>query len=213
MSWSTGKGWNFRETLAKVTDGADEIKHPSVDGQSVGYAGDVYPVSGNGTTYGTVISYAGQDGTRDHSTTPFDRRFGGCIFRSNSSTLFRFRIDLPAAGTYRIRIASGRNSQPTRLFFRILDDATSRLFINNVQCTADQYIDASGTVRASPSEWASSNAAVDVEFSTTTMIFELGEGEGASGGESYLAHLFIQQLAASTATPALGRYRVTGPSR
>lgn len=179
MVWD--KGFNFRASSGFVTDGTNEtyVLHS-----------DTYPVTRNGVTFGWVDPCDSRD--RESGV---DRRLAGINFGSNATGSIRFRVDLPAAGNYNINLAAGDTGSSQDIDCEFGDDASYSTIANNVAVTADQYIDAVGTIR-SEANWPSLNQALSKSFSTTIFHVRLA-GLSASAQNSVIAHLFISQVTAA----------------
>lgn len=197
MAWATAKGFNFRSTTAYVTaDGTNEhvVRSPSeVNATNAAQYPTTDTIGGDSVTYGWV---AANVGTRDRNNT-LDRRMAGCHLNENNGT-DDFKIDLPAVGSYTIRLASGdpSNGQTTKVE---LFDNTSSLGVlcSTATSAADRFRDAVDAEYSS-ANWPASNTSVTKTFATTTCIFRIGTGSAVTG---FLAHIQITQNAvAATAT-------------
>jgi hypothetical protein len=104
LSWD--KGFNFRQTSGFVTDGANETYVLS---------GDSYPATRNGVTFGWEDAPSGD---RDRNS-GIDRRLAGMNFVSSAAgaSAYRFRVDLPAAGDYAVRLAIGDEANGSNVKF------------------------------------------------------------------------------------------------
>lgn len=125
-------------------------------------------------------------------TTPTDVRLRGIAFVSNSN-IARYRIDLPSAGTYKIRLAMGDVSpfsHPQRI--QILDNGSVVLSgdLNPGTIAADQYLDATGVTRTSVADWVANNAIFTVNFTSTIAQFQIGLATGGTDN-STLNAIFI----------------------
>lgn len=180
---------NFRSTTAfKTPEGAGEnavISSPEAS-------------SGNGITYPTSVSGVnmgwgtGNVATRDLSTTP-SVEFAGSHFNESNGTE-DFRIDLPAAGSYTIRLASGYYSGGFLTKVELFDDTTSLgVLCNGTTSGSDKFLDATG-VEYSSAAWPAGNTSVTKTFSTTVCKIRVGNGSTTTG---FLAHLEIALAAAS----------------
>ncbi|MHA2642886.1 MAG: hypothetical protein V2G41_09590 [bacterium JZ-2024 1] len=176
------KGFNFRATAAFVGDGANEVY----------VLGDVYPTSRGGATFGWTTSIGGN--TRDRSSS-VDRRLAGVNF-SDDAVSQNFRVDLPAPGKYRIRVALGdasfayNNSQVIEIF----DSGVSKLRIpatGKQSTAAGSFMDAVGTVLTA-ANWPPQNQYVEIVFSTTQANFLIGPA--APSNSTTLAHIGLEQV-------------------
>jgi len=202
MSWSNVKGFNFRESNAFVTDGTNEI--PDI-GQtyprSVTIDSDTFNVGWD--TDKTLAT--GTDQVRDRDAA-IDRRLAGIAFIGNSSGASKYRINLPEAGQYQVRIAAGDADSARTLHFRVLDNTTQLVSYQAVETATDQWMDATGVVRTSAADWVSNNAALTVTMSTTALIIEIGTVDGSGSNISALSHVSVVQTggSSSTVTPTTG---------
>lgn len=192
---------NFRGTTAYgvnggVGDGAGESVVPSST-ETSGLQGIVYPTPVSGTNMGWDNATSG---TRDSSTVP-PAPFAG-HHRNEAANLATFRIDLPSAGTYTIRLASGSYTGGFGTNkIEIFDNVTSKLTINASTSGADKYLDAnynSNTTERTSANWAANNQSVDIAFASTTFLLKVGSGAGLDTG--VIAHLEIAAVVAATPT-------------
>jgi hypothetical protein len=182
-------GFDFRATLGFVTDPAYGV---FVDGSHV------YPVTfmnGNGDSlnggWNTAISEI-------DNTAGNDPRLAGEQFAA-PSILRYFRLDLgsgsaPGAGTYTIDLAGGDTSGGLNEYITVYDTATPVITITNVATSANQYVDATGTVRIATTTW--NGTTTDKTFATTTCYLELNTGSPAT--YTAIAHF---RLKVPTAVP------------
>jgi hypothetical protein len=175
---SLNKGFNFRDTLAFVTDGANQI---FVNGT------DVYPVTSGGVTFGWSSTAAEVD--RSSSVDP---RFAGVHYQSNTGTRNSFRVDL-SAGTYTIHLAIGdQGASHTDQYVEVLDNTTSRAIIDIVGgVTADNFLDATGVSRTR-ANWPTQNVSISVNVSSGILIVKIGTlTDPGNSSVTVLAHMFI----------------------
>jgi hypothetical protein len=182
------KGFNFRNTSGFVTDGATETY----------VVGDTYPVTRNSVTFGWTNS--GNLEVRDRNAA-VDARFAGLNrFTDFGLVAITFRVDLPAAGTYDIRLALGeeQNARPNAYSYKILDNASTLTTISGVSLTssAATFRDAANGGPYSIANWPGSNTAYSGVFATTTLILQV-EAAGTTGGsvEVPVAHMRIVRTA------------------
>ena len=201
--WSIGI--NARGTAAYVTDNAGETY---VLGQD-----DTYPVTRGGVTFGYTTVYG--DAKRDRNNA-LDRRLAGLNQVPNTSARNVLRVDLPAAGTYTVRLAFGDDDNAQNHYFEVFDNTTSLFSQSAVATSTHQWADATGAVY-SAANWITSNTAqTGLVFATTTFILKYGDPTGVASGSSTLAHVFIQQDSGSPASYTLtadsGSFTLTGQS-
>ncbi len=191
MAWTNVKGFNFRSTAGFVSDGPNETSD----------LGAAYPrsVTIDGDTFSVGWDSNITANTRDRSNTA-DRRMAGIVFRANATAgVNKWRIDLPVAGQYTIRLAMGDHDNARTLVYRILDNTTALLTVNSVTTVADGFADASGVALASEAAWISGNVALTATFASTICYLEIGDATGSAPDITAVAHLDIVQTPASGA--------------
>jgi hypothetical protein len=196
MSW-TQIGLNFRSSAIFVTDGANETC-------CLGNT-DVYPVTRGGATFGWdgLIGDMGRD-----REAGFDRRLAGMNQAANDGTSqTTFRLDLPATGSYTIRLALGdADNDQDYQWLRMFDNSTTLFTIADTDgVAAANYDDAFGT-SWSAAAWPGSNVArTGVLFASTILKLTIG-APTAQANSTCIAHLFVMQEATATvkALTALG---------
>lgn len=196
MAWT--KGFNFRNTSGYVTDTGNNtyVLHQST----------LYPTTRNSVTFGWESSL-GMDG-RDRNNT-VDERFAGSNFNNTPYDYKYFRVDLPSAGDYAIRLSMGDYSYTQVVEFAILDNATVLTSKSGATVAANRYMDAGGTVRTSPSDWISNNAAFTGTFSSTILKLRVGDGGSSINGGS-VTHLWIDQVSAAGGIPKTTKLTLLG---
>jgi hypothetical protein len=120
-----------------------------------------------------------------------DVRLKGIYFFAQTAPQ-QYRIDLPAAGTYKFRLAMGDSGFRHPHRFQIVDNATllqSTDFADTV--LADQWGDATGVVRTSESAWVSNNGILTLTFSSTICRFVFGSSTGTSDTNETVNALFV----------------------
>ncbi len=187
-------GFNFRETLAFVTDGPND---KWVD--SEGAAG-IYPqtdtIGGESVTYGWIDN-AGVGGRNRNNT--IDPRIAGNVQIANSAKKI-FRIDLPAIGTYDVTLGGGSAAFGADSYIVVKDSATPKLNLAGV-VTSAQVFDSEGTVFA-PTDWAANQVSTELSFITTTVFVEVG-ADGLDTGNSALAHIGFELTAPAYPPPPI----------
>lgn len=205
MAW-TAK-FNFRSTAAYVTDSSDEIYVKSGTG-AVNDPGEAYSISRapSGGTPTVTFGWTGATDTttRDRIDTGVDHRLAGMHSNGGANTA-TFRVDLPAAGVYDIRIAAGDYaSQFSTIKFQFADNGSSLWTINSgtTNPSGNSFLDAVGAEYSS-ANWITSNTAKRLTFSTTT--FQLVIGDGSSTQTGIVAHLVIDQVSAASGSAPMFR--------
>lgn len=175
MAWD--KGFNFRETSGYVTDAA---------GDTYVIPADTYPTTRNGVTFGWTVAATGQ---RDRNSL-LDPKVAGVAFGNGVGT---FRVDLPAAGTYSVRLAMGDQGSPqTASQIKVKDNGTV-LFTIGPHDTVNDLYDANDVARVDAATWVAANTARSVTFATTSLFVTLE----AATSSSVIAHLFVSQTSAA----------------
>lgn len=194
MAWTSKKGFNFRSTVAFVTDGTNEIPIT----HTAGNIGPAYPSSKtvDGDTFNIGWSSAGSDGARDRTNTS-PPRLAGVHFKSNNGTQNTFRVNLPSAGVYAITLAIGDSNAIVTPYWQIVDDSSVLESVDKTvsPTTPDQYYDATGVLRTSAATWVSGNVEKEYTFASTVFNIRIGT-TGAGAGNTHIAHLGIRQVSA-----------------
>lgn len=181
---ATKIGINFRATAGYVTDDTDETY----------CIGDSYPVTRGGWTFG----HDSFSSTVDRSTS-VDRRLAGSNFISAGNFML-FRVDLPAAGSYWVRLAMGDQagtavvSEP----LEIRDTTTVLTTFNGASVSPPDWYDATNT-NYSAANWPTSNTRISQTFSTT--IFRLYTNAGPFT-PTFMSHIEIEQQGGGGGTPS-----------
>lgn len=176
------QGINFRDTLGYVTDGANESM------ATANNFGPAYPVT---TTQGNTVGWEGALGNTRDRTTSNDRRLAGIHFTAAIQTDFRF--DLPAAGSYNIRLAAGDAGGVNSTDWTLIDGTTSlgQLCSGN-NGAANSFRDATNAVYTAAA-WPGSNTAVAKTFATTICRFR----SSAAAGNDAIAHAYVEAASGS----------------
>jgi len=171
------QGINFRQSDIFVTDGANEY------GEVAAAAPD-YPVT---TPQGNNVGweYTGATTSRDRQAGN-DRRLAGV---HSPGTAKDFRIDLPSAGSYNVRIAAGDGNYSCSPTTELIDTAASLGTLATGSTGAgNSFRDATNTIYTA-ANWPANNTAVNKTFTTTICRFRQ---------TAQIAHVYIE-AAASTA--------------
>lgn len=182
----TDIGINFRATAGFVTDGANETYSLA----------EAYPTTRGGATFGWTDGLGG-DRTRDRNAA-IDRRMAGANFTNSTGSQDRvtvFQLDLPAAGTYDIRVAVGDESNPrTNQKLEIFDNVTSKgVLVNDASTAAAHWVDATNVERTSDSDWSTNNAKATITFASTTLVIKTGT-TAATTDNTFLSHIRVVQV-------------------
>jgi hypothetical protein len=171
------KGFNFRATTDYVQDGENETYVLGTD---------QYPVTRNGVTFGWASSYYIQARNRNSGV---DRRLAGMHVWDTSTDTWStfFRVNLPATGSYQIRLAAGDHAEPKAHNFPVEDDTTP-LFTITGSTAAGHFLDATNTDYTT-ANWPGSNSLVTKTFSTQSFNLELSLAKYGA-----IAHISIKQV-------------------
>lgn len=189
------QGIDFRNTSGYVTDPAN-CTYEIYGGFTS--SGNYPRTTPQGNTVGYEGNYSGVDtGYRDRSTS-VDPRLAG-LHQTTSNTAFTYRIDLPAAGAYKIGAACGDASNAQACYLEVLDTSSSLgVLVNGTTSNANRWFDATGVERTNVT-WPTSNALASKTFSTTIARFKIGSGTAANG---HISHLWMESAASGAAFAA-----------
>jgi hypothetical protein len=167
-------GLNFRQTSGYVTDVAPDTYCTF----------DAYPTTRGGYTFGWT---AGSIDGRNRNA-GVDPQLAGINFAASGACTLRF--DLPAPGTYDIRLAigDGFGGNPFTNDL-VLKDNTTTLATINASTGGNQFADAAGNIVFN-TLWESTNVAISKSFATTTLIIVIG-----TSAVTALVHLGIVRTA------------------
>jgi hypothetical protein len=201
MAWTNVKGFNFRATSGFVTDGTNQTYD----------LGAVYPrsVTIDSDTFNVGWASDTTANTRDRINSQ-GANFAGMNFRNNSSGAIKWKIDLPAAGQYTIRLALGEHDNVCNIFCRIFDNASVLSTVASGVSTnfANGFVDATGVARTSPSDWTTNNASVTLTFASQICFIEIGDPTAIGGGNSDIAHFDIVALSGGGQPPMYTQRKV-----
>lgn len=179
------QGIPFRATTAYVTDSGDDSGE-APDGVFSYYTAANYPrTTAQGNNCGWETVYGSDNDSRNRNTA--GGRLAGHQFVSGGRTEPRWRLDLPSAGDYNIRLAIGDyNYSGTRGNTVIQDGTTDVLSVTGTTTAGQRWIDATGVERTSVSDWNNNNAASLETFASTILRFRLDTVSGAAANIAYL---------------------------
>lgn len=171
------QGIDFRSTAGFVVD-------PTGCDKEIGSAANYFHTTVQGNNVGWTIFGTGN--TRDRLAGN-DPRIAGMAF-NNAIATCTYRIDLPSAGSYDIRIALGDGSYSRACKCELFDNTTSLgVLASGTTGAANSFFDATGVVRTAAA-WPGSNVAVTKVFATTTCLFVFGTGAAT---DSFVAHVNV----------------------
>lgn len=196
-------GFNFRGSSGYVTDVSPDVFSNGHYDSGVGY--------GWNDVFDDIID----NGGGSDRNSGINARLAGSIHWNNglSEDKADFRVDLPAAGTYDIRGAFGDATFNANggICFRIYDDTTLLFTVDDANFYGGgQWMDATGVLRTSASDWITNNAAKQLTFTSNIMRVTLGGAVIAGGGDAFLAHLDIAAVGGGNATVPVTGNSATG---
>lgn len=183
---SIAHGFDFCASSSFVTHNADCTYVLTTDG---------YPTVRDGFTFGTISPATAVGANRDSTVDP---RLAGVITRVSSASQWGWRLNLPAAGYYLIRLALGDATVAHGVNqYLTLGDNVTTLFAAGGITAAGHFIDATG-VDCHLAVWPGSNAPALLRFTTAILILSLGHPVTTSD-TSALAHLYVESAPAPDA--------------
>lgn len=196
MAWAKIKGFNFRSTAGYVADGTNETH---VLGTSTPYP-TTLSVNGESVTFGWE---SGPTATADRSTAAGDApELSGINYSTAASgTDYVFRVDLPVAGTYQIRLGAGDAGSGNEVYF-VLQDTSSVLTTVGSTSTfvsADEFMDFTGATYNSGTLWHAGNVQYSATFATTICRVVM---KGGVSNANVLAYFELQPPAGAPAITA-----------
>lgn len=190
------QGINFRNT---------EAYRSGEDAASSGGNGWCYPGPSGGTqdypqttAQGNSVGWetsASSYGGRNRQLS-YDVRLAGWGGDDSGTNVVRdFRVTLPAAGDYLIRMAMGDSDSAKDCDCEIIDTSSSLgVIISGNTGAASSYRDAGNNIRTHTA-WPGSNSSVTKTFGTTICRFRVGLT--TSTQSTWTAHIYIESAAAS----------------
>lgn len=180
------QGIAFRATSGYVTDGANDFA------QAV--QANNYPTT---STQGNTVGYEVNGdiaGIRDRNAGN-DVRIAGCNF---SAFLTTFRIDLPATGSYKVRIAMGDAASYGQAAKCEIFDGTSSLgVLSSTNTTGSQrFRDATDTEYTNVTWPGSNTLTASLTFASTICRFKFGDGSNTTAW----AYVYIEAAGGGAST-------------
>jgi hypothetical protein len=182
------QGINFRQTVGFVTDAAND----SFEGDGAAFlTPPTYPrTTAQGNNVGWENGNNVNERDRQSGNNP---KLAGLHGPSAAGDLNDYRIDLPSAGTYRVRIAAGDGTYANSCKVELFDTSTSKgVLCNGATGAANSFFDATGTIYTA-ANWPASNTYFQATFSTSILRFR----NGAATFFSPLAHVYVEAVAAA----------------
>lgn len=191
MALDTTLRWfTLRATNAFVTNGANQTP-------VTGDTGYLYPQ--NVTVGGDTVQVgwsADDDTVRDRDNT-VDPRLAGMHMQTNTGTQRDFRIDLPVAGKWLLRLGIGdaSNAQAYQ-YVQIRDTSTVLATIDDTNGTGvGEFLDATGAQHTSAANWVANEAGLLLTFATTILNIRAGS-PAAQSNSTTLATIGLQRVLA-----------------
>lgn len=172
---------DFRFSDSYVTDAAAD---------TYALVADTYPTVRNSEIFGWIT---GPEDCVDRNNAN-NPKLAGICYNSNDGVQNEFRWNL-TAGTYSIRVALGDDfSAQVPQYLQILDNATSRVIINDTDGTVTaHWTDATGVDRTSAADWVTNNAQVTgISISSGQLRFKLGTPTSSGGDASTISTICVE---------------------
>lgn len=198
--WSTGIGFNFRDT--------ESCSGNAADGPSQQWVGDTHNYDQGYTIDSVSVSAGYSSGVnvqgRDYCTgSSIPELLGYHRHNEYSTTQTTFRVDLPATGSYDICAAFGYfyngSTWPLHITFR--DDATTILQILDADGpgASNEWYDATGTQHNSDTDWLANQSCITHTFTSTVLYVDIGNATTVLFQP--IAHMTVTQNPVATPTP------------
>ncbi len=186
---SLPQGINFRSTSAYVTDGADHTYEIGL--------GNNYPRT---TPQGNTVGWETATGDARNRSTSNDTRLAG-FARTTGTAVGTYRIDLPSAGSYSVRVAAGDASYASGVKVEAFDTSTSLGVLASTSTTAANKFRDATNAEHTAANWPANNASATLTFATTICRIKTGI---ASGGSTALAHVYVASAGGGGGVSASG---------
>jgi hypothetical protein len=178
-------GFDFRSTLAYVTDPTD----------SVFWNNETYPTiktSALGQSVTAGWQSTSQLGAALNNSTGVDVRLAGSIANLQNTVPSVFQIALPAPGVYDIVAAWGvTGGSEASLTAAVLDNSTQLFQYFRQSVVTSNFLDATGTAYLY-SAWPGSQTAKRVTF--TSSICNMSIGNNGDSGQAPVAHFHLNRI-------------------
>lgn len=176
------QGIAFRSTTGYVTDSSpDDCESSTSNTANANVSSSSYPrTTAQGNTVGWELG-ANQLITRNRSVA------AGRMAGKHQGNDASFRCDLPSAGNYDIRLATGDAIYVAVVRVELFDTSSSLGTLSTGTTSAGgRFKDATDVERTSYSDWNTNNASVSKTFSTTICRFRVGVAGVSDGALSFL---------------------------
>lgn len=192
------KGFNFSDTTT-----ACGVNDTYLRPQGGGGTSDNYPTTRNTVTFGSTLDIG--DNRRDRGGAVNCKLQGISFNENNAANQGTIRVDVPASGQYKVRLAMGEGNgfaagANQKALFVDSDTTTVLATITAASVSADHWIDATGVDRTEAT-WLASNAQLTVTLTGTSFYLKYGYGDGSTSGNTFIAYLELEQVMAPTPTP------------
>lgn len=183
-------GFNMRDTFAYVTERAGQYGvHDNAGPPSPTH---LYPQTGGDTTFGWESAVSQND--REVTTDP---ELAGIAFRANSGAARAFRVDLPEPGDYLFRLAAGdAGAGQAQTYVQLKDDENVLFTLDEAGHLADEFWDASATLRTK-ANWFATNEGVVYSFPSGIARIYIAGQPVAPTGNTTLAHVSFELIPVS----------------
>ncbi len=167
---------NFRATNAGAYANIDAAGQTYDIGANDLVNGGVYPHTRAGMEFGWNTSgEPALSNGRDRDNTN-DPRLAGITFQANTGTVSTWCATVVSGHTYNIYAAFGDPSSASTNTYAVFQDDTTGFSTLNVAggTAANEWLDATGTLRNSDATWISSNAAISRTFTSAKFCITIG---------------------------------------
>lgn len=169
------QGIDFRATSGYVTDPADHTYEIGITAN--------YPRT---TAQGNNVGWETSSESRNRSTSP-DARLAG-NHRTTGTTVTTYRMDLPAAGSYSIKLAAGDYSYASGIKVELFDSTTSLGVLASTSTTASARFRDATDVEHTAANWPANNNPATKTFASTILRAKVGS---TGGGGGVIASLYV----------------------
>lgn len=188
-------GFDFRNTLGCVAD--PSYASAILDQNTVTYP-TTSTINGSSVTYGYENISGGYNITRDRDCMNDPRTAGSTLLANNQSPQITFRVDLPAAGVYKVWSAFTDQGNNQIIYALLIDNATTKHSIVAQTTTSTSVLDFSGAVWATSPDWVAASTEggtfVSDTYASTILRITIGDPAGMDSLFSTLAYFRITRI-------------------